>query len=169
MLFKVKKLYPLCENHLFSRAYRKGRCDANKYVAVYALKNYEKTKNRAQPPTKLGITVNRKLGGAVKRSRVKRLIRQAYRECADNIQEGRIVVVSARSAIFYDNVKSDRVRDLLAESFSKLGLYNGQTFVGTDGRKPRNDKSGASKPKQNGKGGNGGKKPCGEKSRKPEA
>lgn len=60
----VKKLYPLCENHLFSRAYRKGRSDANKYVAVYALKNYEKTPNRALAPTRLGITVNKKLGKA---------------------------------------------------------------------------------------------------------
>ena len=165
----MKKIIPLTENHMFSKAYSGGATDVNKLTAVYALKNYKKDKDGKPLPTKLGITVNRKLGGAVKRSRVKRLIRQAYRECADNIQEGRIVVVSARSAIFYDNVKSDRVRDLLAESFSKLGLYNGQTFVGTDGRKPRNDKSGASKPKQNGKGGNGGKKPCGEKSRKPKA
>ena len=134
----MKKIIPLTENHMFSKAYSGGATDVNKLTAVYALKNYKKDKNGMPIPTKLGITVNRKLGGAVKRNRVKRLIRRAYSECADNIQEGRIIVISARSAIFGGDVKSDRVRELLRSSFDRLGLYNGQFFVGTDGRRPRN-------------------------------
>lgn len=44
-----------------------------KNIALYALKCKSGTK------TKIGITVNRKLGGAVERNRAKRLIREAYR------------------------------------------------------------------------------------------
>ena len=118
----VKKLYPLCENHLFSRAYRKGRSDANKYVAVYALKNYEKTKNRAQAPTKLGITVNKKLGKAVRRSRIKRIIRAAYRENMPLLKNGYLIIVAARGAVFGKNVKSTAVAERMRISFEKLGI-----------------------------------------------
>ena len=129
ILFMVKKLYPLCENHLFSRAYRKGRCDANKYVAVYALKNYEKTKNRAQSPTKLGITVNKKLGKAVRRSRVKRIIRAAYRQNLPDLKNGYLIIVAARGAVFEKNVKSTAVAERMRQSFEKLGLLSGMPDI----------------------------------------
>lgn len=121
----VKKLYSLCENHLFSKAYRKGRCDANKYVAVYALKNYEKTPSRSFAPTRLGITVNKKLGGAVRRSRVKRMIRAAYRENMPLLKNGYLVIVAARGAVFDKSVKSTAVAEKMRTSFEKLGLLVG--------------------------------------------
>ncbi len=79
----------LKENHLFSRAYRKGRCFSGKYIAVYVLKNRENTK-------KLGITVSKSRGNAVKRNRVKRIIREAYRVFHPFIKEGNIIVIVAR-------------------------------------------------------------------------
>lgn len=79
----------LKENHLFSRAYRKGRCFSGKYIAVYVLKNRENNK-------KLGITVSKSRGNAVKRNRVKRIIREAYRVFHPFIKEGNIIVIVAR-------------------------------------------------------------------------
>lgn len=138
----VKKLYPLCENHLFSKAYRKGASDANKYVAVYALKNYEKCPDRSACPTRLGITVNKKLGGAVKRSRVKRVIRAAYRELMPELKTGYLIIVAARGAVFDKNVKSTRVAERMRISFENLGL-----LVGTEARvKPQSAKPRGSKP-----------------------
>lgn len=118
----VKKLYPLCENHIFSRAYRKGKSDANKYVAVYVLKNYTKRQGEACSCTKLGLTVNKKLGNAVKRSRVKRIIRAAYRENLPFIKNGYIIVIAARTAAFNKNVKSTDIAPLMRNSFIKLGV-----------------------------------------------
>ncbi len=118
----VKKLYPLCENHLFSRAYRKGKSDANKYVAIYVLKNYSKRKDNSGCTTRLGITVNKKLGGAVKRSRVKRIIRAAYRENMPKLKEGYLIIVAARSAAFDKDVKSTDIVPKMYKSFEKLGL-----------------------------------------------
>lgn len=139
----VKKLYPLCENHLFSKAYRKGASDANKYVAVYALKNYEKCPDRSASPTRLGITVNKKLGGAVKRSRVKRVIRAAYRELMPELKNGYLIIVAARGAVFDKNVKSPRVAERMRVSFENLGL-----FVGTEAKvKPQGTKTRGSGPR----------------------
>ena len=117
----VKKLYPLCENHLFSKAYRKGKSTANRHIAVYVLKNYG-NKKCSFPNTKLGITVNKKLGKAVKRSRVKRIIRAAYRENMPLLKNGYIVIVAARGAAFDKGVKSTDVAKQMKKCFEKLGI-----------------------------------------------
>ena len=64
-----RKLYPLCENHMFLKAFRKGKTTVNKYTAVYVLKNYRKNPDGTQAHTKLGIAVNAKLGDKTARQR----------------------------------------------------------------------------------------------------
>ncbi len=118
----VKKLYPLCENHLFSKAYRKGKSDANHYVAVYALRNFRKNPDGSPLPSRMGITVNKKLGSAVRRNRAKRLIRAAYRACLPELENGFFFVIAARSALFEKGVKSQAVEKKLRASFEKLGV-----------------------------------------------
>ena len=120
----VKKLYPLCENHLFSKAYRKGKSIANKYVAVYVLKNYGDKRKNNVPSAKLGITVNKKLGKATQRSRVKRIIRAAYRMIMPDLKNGYIIIVAARTAVFDKKVKSTDVCKQMYKSFEKLGVIS---------------------------------------------
>ena len=115
-----RKLYPLCENHMFLKAYRKGKSGVNKYTAVYVLKNYRTNKDGSQMHTKLGISINAKLGKACKRSRVKRIIREAYRTNLDNIKDGYIVIIAARGAAFSKSVKSTDVEKQLKVTLSKL-------------------------------------------------
>lgn len=87
---KPRRIMTLKENHLFARAYRKGRCFSGKTVAVYVLRN----NNREQ--TLLGITVSKSRGNAVQRNRTKRIIREAYRAFHPFIKEGFIIVIVAR-------------------------------------------------------------------------
>ncbi len=87
---KTRRIQTVKENHLFARAYRKGRCFSGKYVALYILKSNDKTIN------KLGITVSKSRGNAVKRNRAKRIIREAYRVFHPFIKEGHIFVIVAR-------------------------------------------------------------------------
>ena len=117
----VKKLYSLCENHLFSKAYKKGKSDVSKYIAVYVLKNQHRI-DGDPPLTKLGITVNKKLGKAVKRSRVKRIIRAAYRENMPHIRQGYLIIIAARAAAFDKKVKSTDIAKALYKSLDKLGV-----------------------------------------------
>ena len=119
------KISSLCENHLFSKAYAKGKCHANRYTAVYALKNYHKTPAGAPCPTRLGLTVNRKLGNAVQRNRVKRMMREAYRAHLADIRDGYLIVIAARGAAFGPTVKMPALKRGLEESLSKLGLMAG--------------------------------------------
>lgn len=121
-----RKLYPLCENHLYVKAYRKGKSDVGKYTAVYVMKNYRKDKNGNPLPDRLGLSVNRKLGKACKRSRVKRIIREGYRAVLPKLREGYIIVIAARGAAFGKKVKSTDIERQLAASFARLGLIESQ-------------------------------------------
>lgn len=111
---------------MFTKAYRKGKSGVNKYTAVYVLKNYRKNPDGSPVHTKLGISVNAKLGKAVKRNRVKRIIREAYRENLPLLKDGFIIVIAARGAAFGKNAKSTDVSKALRATFCTLGVMKEQ-------------------------------------------
>jgi ribonuclease P protein component len=65
----------------FERAYRDGRHLANRFVILYA---FPRPADEADG-VRLGISVGRKLGGAVERNRVKRALREVFWELADRL------------------------------------------------------------------------------------
>ena len=121
-----KKLNPLTENHLFTKAFTKGSSETAKLCAVYILKNIKRNPDGSLPDTKIGIAVNAKLGGAVRRNRVKRIIRAGVMPLYNDLSKGLIVVISARGAAFSKSAKSDSMNVCLHSCFLKLGAYKGQ-------------------------------------------
>ena len=115
----MSKIIPIKENFLFSKVYAKGKKSSEKNVVVYILRNYR------SKDTCLGITTGKKIGGAVLRSRARRLIREAYRNLADghNFRYPCLVVIVARTAITDPHRKMGEVLSDLHHAFSKLGIY----------------------------------------------
>ncbi len=112
------KYRAICENHLYSKAYKKGTRTVTPTVAVYVLPDYKKHALMMANPEKkyvnrVGLTVGKKIGGAVARSRAKRIIRHAYRsiDTAYHIKTGHLVVIVAREAIA-GKMSTDVERDL---------------------------------------------------------
>lgn len=88
----MKYAESLKKNYEFRVVYRKGKSLANKYLVVYKYKN-NKSNNR------VGISVSKKVGNSVVRSRVTRLIREGYRLNEEFIEkEGWDLVIIARSS-----------------------------------------------------------------------
>jgi ribonuclease P protein component len=67
-------------------------------------------------PARLGVTVTKKVGGAVVRNRIKRLVREVYRRNKDWFPAGRDVVVIAR-----DGAPGASLEDVAGELERALG------------------------------------------------
>jgi len=77
----------------FQRIYRQGSSTASRFLVLYSFKRPAET--GAEGP-RLGLSVSKKLGGAVVRNRVKRLLREAFQGCAGHLAEEYDLVVIAR-------------------------------------------------------------------------
>lgn len=86
----MKHTYRIKQNYEFRRLYRRGKSAASPYLVVYAMKT-RRSCNR------IGLTVSPKLGGAVVRNRIKRLLREAYRLQEHEICQSYDFVIVART------------------------------------------------------------------------
>ena len=75
----------------FDRVFRNGRSHAGRELVLYVFPRGE-----AGPP-RLGLSVSRKVGGAVDRNRVKRLLREAFAIECSRLPAGTDAVVVART------------------------------------------------------------------------
>ena len=109
----MKKTVSIKENKDFKRLYYRGKNVANEYLAVYSRRFGGKG-------CRLGITVSAKIGKAVVRNRIRRLIKESYRLMEDEVRPGWDIVVVARGraahAVFGE------ISSSLKKALSKSGV-----------------------------------------------
>ncbi|MBP2626765.1 MAG: Ribonuclease protein component [Firmicutes bacterium] len=98
MIYKLSKQGILHKNKKFQAVYRSGRSYANRMVVLYVLPNIENVR-------RVGFAAGKKLGSAVVRNRVKRLLRESYRLNQSKLINGVDLVLVGRQAA----IKADRM------------------------------------------------------------
>lgn len=90
----------------FQRTTRSGRRIVTRYFLVFVLPRED------DGAARLGITVTRKVGKAVRRNRIKRLVREWFRRSFQGLTRWDVVVIAKRSipdALRVDDVEADLV------------------------------------------------------------
>lgn len=110
------------ENHLYKKVYAKGNKAYGKYTVIYVLKDLKAFKLKKANPRKeyvnrIGLAVTKRIGGAVVRNRVKRIIRAALYETEKNytLKKGNLIVISAR-----EDAASAKSSDIYPEMVRQL-------------------------------------------------
>jgi ribonuclease P protein component len=89
----VDKHSRLSRSSDFQRVYRQGSSTASRFLVVYYFKRSAEASTESP---RLGLSVSKKIGGAVVRNRVKRLLREAFTACQERLVEDYDVVFIAR-------------------------------------------------------------------------
>jgi ribonuclease P protein component len=103
----------------FERVYRHGRSKGNRFLVLYAFPRADGELDGLR----LGLSVSRRVGGAVDRTRVKRALREAFWEESSRLAAGRDYVVVARPDArgLAEREGTPGIRSALAELVDGLG------------------------------------------------
>lgn len=86
----MQKQFRLKRRSAFSYVYKKGEKSSARHLLLLYVKS--------RSGMKIGISVSKKVGGAVVRNRVKRLIREGVNQILPQIQHGHTYVIVARES-----------------------------------------------------------------------
>ena len=100
----------------YQRAYQKGTKYWNRYFVIYVC-------HTRSNDLRLGITASKKVGKSVQRNRVKRLIREAFRQLRPRLKTGYDIVVVGRSPAC--QLTCHETRNRLCDLFRKASILEG--------------------------------------------
>ncbi|MBE6048830.1 MAG: ribonuclease P protein component [Clostridium sp.] len=114
-------IYRLKRNNEFRMVYRHGKSIANNILVLYVFKNRNNKDKDSTSYNKIGISVSKKVGNSVVRSRCKRLITESYRIKVNDLKTGYDCIFVART-----NIKGkdyNQVNRAVDSLLKKAGLY----------------------------------------------
>lgn len=107
--FSFKKENRIKSKHAFQTVYKTGRSVVDSMSVMYVLANDEKN-------IKIGFAVGKKMGNAVVRNRVKRLMREVFRHRRGELKDSvHIIWVARKKLIAADIYTYDRIFMRLAK------------------------------------------------------
>lgn len=114
-------IYRLKKNNEFITVYKRGRSFANDILVIYILKNRKNKDEKSKIYNRIGVSVSKKVGNSVVRSRCKRLISESFRLNYDTLKLGYDIVFIARKPL--KDKGYFEVEKAMKNLFKKAGLH----------------------------------------------
>ena len=111
----MKKIKTLKKNYEFKNVLSKGKFYVSHHIVMY-IKNNNKNENF------VGIAVSTKIGKAVRRNRIKRLIRESYRYEKNNIKKGKDIVFMWNKSSNMDDINFYIIHEEMIRLFDKANM-----------------------------------------------
>ena len=80
----------------FDRVYREGNSRGNRFLVLYS---FARREDEPGGEARLGLSVGRRIGGAVQRNKVKRAIREAFWKLDADLPDAHDYVIVARAGV----------------------------------------------------------------------
>lgn len=106
----------LKKNYEFKKVLSKGKYFSGKNIEVFIEKNKESDKNY------IGLAISTKIGKAVVRNNIKRLIKENYKNIEDSIEHGYNIVFLWKKNITTENANYKNIQKDIINIFDKANI-----------------------------------------------
>ena len=113
----MKKTKMLKKNYEFRNALSKGKYYSGKNIEIFIKENDKKNFNF------LEIAIGVKIAKAVKRNKIKRLIRENYRSIESNIKSGYTIVFLWKKKADIENATYENIKNDMYKIFDKADIF----------------------------------------------
>ena len=114
------KTIKLKKNYEFNNTFKRGKYFSGNYIECFSTKN---NKNIIF----FGIAISSKLCNAVKRNKIKRIIREAYRKEEEKIEVGNTIVFLWKKKTPVEECTYKNVCEDMIKIFSKMDIYKNES------------------------------------------
>ena len=114
----MKKTKMLKKNYEFKTVFNKGKVSGGKFLVAFVKTN----KNKEN--VMLGIAVGVKVDKATKRNKIKRLIRESYKQLENQVENGYTIVFTWRKGAETKNIKYFEIENDMTKILKKANVLN---------------------------------------------
>lgn len=100
----------------FKYLINKGKFAGEKFLVVYLIRNNK-------PNNMLGICISKKNGMSVHRNKMKRWVREIYKDEESKMKKGLTFVIMYKKSTTIDKIDYYKVKEDLINAFKKLDVY----------------------------------------------
>ncbi len=111
------KTIMLKKNYEFQKVFAKKNYYGGKYLEMFVIDNNKQSNY-------MGIAISKKIANSVQRNKIKRLIRENYRQIEEKIVKGKTYVILWKKKASIENATYYNVKEDIDRIFKKANLIN---------------------------------------------
>lgn len=118
----MKSTLKIKKNNVFRYILKKGRYAKGNYIVVH-VSDKKVIKSQKKNTNYLGICVSKKNGNSVNRNKLKRWVREVYKNEESALKKNYSIVILFKKTCSFKNVNFSKIVDDIQNCFRELDLY----------------------------------------------